>query len=59
MAKLFYKDGQQMLDLQVVTVTLHRELSQKEDESVTLTSVAVARSSGNVQERPWHQIKLM
>ena len=41
-----------MLDLQVVSVTLHRELSQKEDESVTLTSVAVARSSGNVQERP-------
>ena len=48
MAKLFYKDGQQMLDLQVVSVTLHRELSQKEDESVTLTSVAVARSLGNV-----------
>jgi hypothetical protein len=32
-----------MLDLQLVLVTLHRELSQKEEELVTLFSVAVAR----------------
>ena len=41
-----------MLDLQLVPVTLHRELSQKEEELVTLFSVAVARLLGNVEERP-------